>query len=156
MITPPTSTVENADGSVTLEWKYDSIDIDKTEEIKLPLKTKLLTGTGYKVIAKNASLTYYNRNGKATYVGLNDVIIGRNDYADNGSWQSKTYDSGKAGCTWSLVSWNANYEGTSKIDVYLSVSDDGEKFCEPVKVMNNQELTGLKGRYIKVMIVIFT
>ncbi|MEE1077127.1 MAG: VWA domain-containing protein, partial [Acutalibacteraceae bacterium] len=152
MITPPISTVENADGSVTLEWKYDSIDVDKTEAIKLPLKTKLLTGTGYKVIAKNASLTYYNRNGKATYVGLNDVIIGRNDYADNGSWQSKTYDSGKAGCTWSLVNWNANYEGTSKIDVYLSVSDDGEKFCEPVKVMNNQELTGLKGRYIKAMV----
>ena len=152
MITPPTSTVENADGSVTLEWKYDSIDVDKTEAIKLPLKTKLLTGTGYKVIAKNAYLTYYNRNGKATYVGLNDVIIGRNDYADNGSWQSKTYDSGKDGCTWSLVNWNANYEGTSKIDVYLSVSDDGKSFSEPVKVMNNQELTGLKGRYIKAMI----
>ncbi|MEE1126397.1 MAG: Ig-like domain-containing protein [Acutalibacteraceae bacterium] len=152
MTTPPTSTVENADGSVTLEWKYDSIDIDKAEEIKLPLKTKLLTGTGYKVIAKNASLTYYNRNGKATYVGLEDVIVGRNDYADNGSWQSKTYDSGKDGCTWSLVSWNANYEGTSKIDVYLSVSDDGKSFSEPVKVMNNQELTGLKGRYIKAMI----
>lgn len=149
MTVPPTSTVENEDGSVTLSWTYDNFDIDETTAINLPLKTQLLTGTGYKVIAKDTSLTYYNRNGKATVVNLEDVVVGRNDYADNGSWESKVYDSSKTDCTWSLVSWNADYVGNSAIDVYLSVSEDGESFSKPVKVKNNQTLAGLKGRYIK-------
>lgn len=145
----PVSIISNEDGSVTLTWKYSGIEIDKNEKINIPVKTQLLTDAGYKVIAKDTKLTYYDRNGKGTIINLEDVVVGNNGYATKGQWTSKVYDSGKEGCTWSLVSWNADYVGNSSMDVYLSVSDDGEKFSEPVKVDNNQELKGLKGKYIK-------
>lgn len=152
MAVAPDSVVENADGSVTLKWKYDAIRIDETQPIGLPLKTKLLTGTGYKMITKDTSLTYYDRNGKATVVNLEDVVVGRDDYADNGRWESAVYDSGRDGCTWSLVSWHADYLGTSALDVYLSASEDGVHFGEPVQVSNHEVLTGLTGRYLKVLV----
>lgn len=152
MAVAPDSVVENADGSVTLKWKYDAIRIDETQSIGLPLKTKLLTGTGYKMITKDTSLTYYDRNGKATVVNLEDVVVGRDDYADNGRWESAVYDSGRDGCTWSLVSWHADYLGTSALDVYLSASEDGVHFGEPVQVSNHEVLTGLTGRYLKVLV----
>lgn len=152
MAVAPDAVTENEDGSVTLVWKYGSIQIDEVQSISLPLKTQLLTGTGYKIIAQDTSLTYYDRNGKASVVNLQDVVVGRDDYADNGRWESTVYDSGRDGCTWSLVSWNADYLGTSAMDVYLSVSEDGVNFGEPVKVSNHEILTGLTGRYIKVLV----
>lgn len=145
----PSSIIYNDDGSATVSWTYSSIDIDTTKEIKLPLKPELITGESYQVIAKDTKLTYYDRSGNGTIVKLEDVIVGKNDYVSNGKWTSNVYDSGKDGCTWSLVNWNAEYNGTSSIDVYLSVSDDGENFSESVKVSNNQSLQGLNGRYIK-------
>lgn len=148
----PDAVTENEDGSVTLTWKYSTIRIDETQSIGLPLKTQLLTGTGYKVIAKDTALTYYDRNGKATVVNLEDVVVGRDDYADNGRWESAVYDSGRDGCTWSLVSWHADYLGTSALDVYLSASEDGVNFSEPVPVSNHEVLTGLNGRYLKVLV----
>ena len=152
MAAAPDAVTENEDGTVTLTWKYDAIRIDEEQAISLPLKTQLLTGTGYKVIAKDASLTYYDRTGKATVVNLEDVVVGRDDYADNGCWESAVYDSGKDGCTWSLVSWHADYLGTSALNVYLSASEDGVNFGESVKVSNHEVLTGLNGRYLKVMV----
>lgn len=152
MAVAPDAVTENADGSVTLTWEYDAIRIDEEQSIGLPLKPQLLTGTGYKVIAKDTSLTYYDRNGKATVVNLEDVVVGRDDYADNGNWESAVYDSGRDGCTWSLVSWHADYLGTSAMDVYLSASDDGVNFADPVKVSNHEVLTGLNGRYLKVFV----
>ena len=149
MAVAPDSIVENEDGSVTLVWKYGAIRIDEVQSISLPLKTQLLTGRGYKIIAKDTSLTYYDRNGKATVVNLEDVVVGRDDYANNGCWESAVYDSGRDGCTWSLVSWHADYLGTSALDVFLSVSNDGEYFSEYVKVSNHETLTGLTGRYLK-------
>lgn len=152
MAVAPDAVTENEDGSVTLTWKYGAIRIDETQSIGLPLKTQLLTGTGYKVIAKDTALTYYDRNGKATVVNLEDVVVGRDDYADNGSWESAVYDSGRDGCTWSLVSWHADYLGTSALDAYLSASEDGVNFSEPVLVSNHEVLTGLNGRYLKVLV----
>lgn len=152
MAVAPDAVTENEDGSVTLSWKYSAIRIDETQSIGLPLKTQLLTGTGYKVIAKDTALTYYDRNGKATVVNLEDVVVGRDDYADNGSWESAVYDSGRDGCTWSLVSWHADYLGTSALDAYLSASEDGVNFSEPVLVSNHEVLTGLNGRYLKVLV----
>ena len=152
MAIAPDAVTENADGSVTLVWKYDAIRIDEIQSIGLPLKTQLLTGAGYKVIAKDTSLTYYNRNGKATVVNLEDVVVGRDDCADNGSWESAVYDSGRDGCTWSLVSWHADYMGTSALNVYLSASEDGVNFSEPVQVGNHEVLTGMTGRYLKVLV----
>lgn len=152
MAVAPDAVTENEDGSVTLTWKYGAIRIDEEQSISLPLKTQLLTGTGYKVIAKDTSLTYYDRNGKATVVNFEDVVVGRDDYADNGCWESAVYDSGKDGCTWSLVSWHADYLGTSALDAYLSASDDGVNFGESVKVSNHEVLAGITGRYLKVMV----
>ena len=152
MAVAPDAVTENEDGSVTLIWKYEAIRIDETQSIGLPLKTQLLTGTGYKVIAKDTALTYYDRNGKATVVNLEDVVVGRDDYADNGRWESAVYDSGRDGCTWSLVSWHADYLGTSALDVYLSTSNDGVNFGESVKVSNHEVLTGITGRYLKVFV----
>ena len=152
MAVAPDAVTENEDGSVTLTWKYGAIRIDEEQSIGLPLKTQLLTGTGYKVIAKDTSLTYYDRNGKATVVNLEDVVVGRDDYADNGRWESAVYDSGREGCTWSLVSWHADYLGNSVLDVYLSASEDGVNFGESVKVSNHETLTGLTGRYLKVVV----
>lgn len=152
MAVAPDTVTKNEDGSVTLTWKYGAIRIDEEQSISLPLKTQLLTGTGYKVITKDTALTYYDRNGKATVVNLEDVVVGRDDYADNGRWESAVYDSGRDGCTWSLVSWHADYLGTSALDVYLSTSDDGVKFGESVKVSNHEVLTGITGRYLKVLV----
>ena len=152
MAVAPDAVTENEDGSVTLTWKYDAIRIDEEQSIGLPLKPQLLTGTGYKVIAKDTSLTYYDRSGKATVVNLEDVVVGRDDYADNGRWESAVYDSSRDGCTWSLVSWHADYLGTSALDVYLSTSEDGVNFVEPVKVSNHEVLTGLTGRFLKVLV----
>ena len=152
MAVAPDTVTKNEDGSVTLTWKYGAIRIDEEQSISLPLKTQLLTGTGYKVITKDTALTYYDRNGKATVVNLEDVVVGRDDYADNGRWESAVYDSGRDGCTWSLVSWHADYLGTSALDVYLSASEDGVNFVEPVRVSNHEVLTGITGRYLKVMV----
>lgn len=145
----PSSIVYNDDGSATVSWKYKSIDIGATEKITLPLKTELITQDGYYVIAKNTKLTYYDKSGNGTVVNLEDTLVGKNDYASSGKWASTVYDSGKNDCTWSLVNWNAEYNGTSSIDVYLSVSNDGKNFGEPIKVSNNQSLQGVRGRYIK-------
>lgn len=139
----------NDDGSATLSWNYNSIEIDGTGNIKIPLKIDMLKDSGYEVVAYDTKFTYYNRLGQGSVINLNDTIVGKNSYTHDGKWSSKVYDSGKDNCTWSLVEWNAEYRGNSNINVYLSTSDDGENFGDPIKVSNDQILTGLKGRYIK-------
>ena len=116
----------NDDGSATLSWNYNSIEIDGTGNIKIPLKIDMLKDSGYEVVAYDTKFTYYNRLGQGSVINLNDTIVGKNSYTHDGKWSSKVYDSGKDNCTWSLVEWNAEYRGNSNINVYLSTSDDGK------------------------------
>lgn len=139
----------NDDGSATLSWYYKNIEVDGEENIKIPLKIDMLKDCGYETVAYDTKLTYYNRSGNGSVINLNDTVVGKNSCAESGKWSSSVYDSGKDNCTWSLVEWNAEYLGNSNINVYLSTSDNGTDFNDPVKVSNCQVLTGLKGRYIK-------
>lgn len=148
----PTSIKENEDGSVILTWQWDAITIDQIQSVSLPLKPQLANRSGYTILARDISLTYYDRNGKATVVYLNDVVAGADGAAESGSWHSAVYDSGRENCSWSLVSWNADYPGNALMNVYLSVSEDGQHFSEFVKVQNHQSLTGLNGRYLQVRV----
>ncbi len=145
----PDSIRYNDDGSATLSWNHNSIEIDGKENIKIPLKIDMLENSGYEVLAYDTKLTYYNRLGEGSIINFNDTVVGQNNYAPNGKWSSSVYDSGKDNCTWSLAEWNADYIGNSNINVYLSTSDNGTDFNDRVKVSNGQVLTGLKGRYIK-------
>ncbi|MGN1134007.1 MAG: VWA domain-containing protein [Oscillospiraceae bacterium] len=145
----PDSIKYNDDGSATLSWNYKSIEVDGTENIKIPLKIDMLQSSGYEVLAYDTKLTYYNRLGEGTIINMNDTVVGQNSYVQKGKWSSRVYDSGKDNCTWSLVEWNADYIGNSNINVYLSTSDNGKDFNDRIKVSNGQVLTGLKGRYIK-------
>lgn len=139
----------NDDGSATLSWYYKNIEVDGEENIKIPLKIDMLKDCGYETVAYDTKLTYYNRSGNGSVINLNDTVVGKNSCAESGKWSSSVYDSGKDNCTWSLIEWNAEYLGNSNINVYLSTSDNGTDFNDPVKVSNCQVLTGLKGRYIK-------
>ena len=144
----PDSTVKNPDGSVTLSWNYSSFEIGASDDIGLSLNTGLIKNKGYVQVTKDTKLISYDANGEGNVLYLDDIIVGSDDYADNGHWTSKTFDSGVENCPWSYVNWNADYVGDSAMDIYLSTSNDGVNFSEPQRVTNGEELA-LKGRYIR-------
>lgn len=145
----PDTVVNNDDGSVTLSWKYNVFEIGGLDELGFKLKTGKLSEGGYQVITRDTTLTSYNDNGEGSIIYLDDIIVGKDNFAGKGSWSSSVYDSEIEDCSWACVKWTADYPGNSAIDVYLSVSSDGKSFSTPVRVTNGQELIGLTGRYIK-------
>lgn len=151
----PDSVVYNADNSVTLSWNINAFEIGRTDEIKLALKTEMLRNSGYECITSDTSLTYYNDNGEGKKIYIDDVVVGKNDYAASGKWKSSVYDSKKDNCNWSLVKWNADYRGNSSIKVFLSTSNDGTNFGDRSQVNNGQKLD-LNGRYIRTEIEMTT
>ncbi len=144
----PDSTVYNDDGSVTLSWNYNTFEINAVDDIGLDLTTGLISDKGYVQVTRDTKLISYNSDGEGSVVYLDDIIVGNDGFADRGSWQSKTFDSGVKDCPWSYIKWNADYCGDSAMDIYISTSDDGVEFSERTRVTNGQELD-LKGRYIR-------
>ena len=79
---------------------------------------------------------------------MEDISIPISRYVEEGSW-SVTFDSQEEETQWLSIYWNSMLPGDSKINVYASVSEDGINFEEEKAVENYEDLTELKGRYIK-------
>lgn len=145
----PDSMVTNPDGSVTLSWNFNSFEIGAAEDLGISLNTGLITDKGFVQVTKDTKLISYNRNGEGSVLYIDDIIVGNDNFADNGKWISNVFDSGRENCQWTSVKWNADYYGNSAIDVYLSTSEDGVNFSDRIKVTNNQKELVLSGRYIR-------
>ena len=150
-ITPePSKVTSNDDGSVTVEWNIDRITIDEEKEISIPVTITSETD-GFADILENTSCVYYDRNGKPSVVYADDVSLPVSGYAENGNW-TVVFDSERETVDWENIYWNGSRYGDGTISVYVSASDDGENFSEPVKVENHQSFAGVSGRYAKISV----
>lgn len=146
-VTPiPSKITENSDGSVTLEWSFDRISVDETENIVIPI---IANAEGeFAELLSDTSCVYYDKNGKPDVIYVDDVIIPVSKYASNGSWTA-VFDSEQAGTEWTGIYWNGIRYGDGEIKVTACVSEDGVTFGEAVTVRNYSALNGLIGRYVK-------
>ena len=145
-VTPnPDNVIENEDGSITLEWTYDRISINETENITLPVYAK--SETGFADLISETSCVYYDKNGKPNVIYADDVSIPVSEYVSGGKWTA-VFDSEQADTKWSGIYWNGIRYGDGQIRVSAAVSDDGSVFGEAVPVSNYGSVD-LTGRYIR-------
>lgn len=147
-ITPePANITENADGSVTLEWNLDRISIEDIKTIKLPLSVTN-SYDGFAELIQNSACVYYDRDGKPNIIYIDDVILPVSKYKEQGNW-SVVFDSKKDNVDWTHIYWNGKRFGDGKISISASACNDGIDFGEPVSVNNYEDITELRGRYVK-------
>lgn len=144
----PDRVEENEDGSLTLSWNYDRINIDEEKQIKIDINSNLLQNETWSNLVKDASITYYDRDGKAKIMYLEDTSLPVSNNIEKGSWSS-VYDSQRENCNWTSVYWDALVKNDGKMNVYVSTSEDGENFTEKKEVSNYSTLTDVVGRYVK-------
>ena len=144
----PDKVEENEDGSLTLSWNYDRINIDEEEQIKIDISSNLLRNETWSNLVKDASITYYDRDGKANIMYLEDTSLPVSNRIKKGSWSS-IYDSKRENCNWTSIYWNALVKNNGEMKVYVSTSDDGKNFNEKKEVSNYSTLTDVVGRYVK-------
>lgn len=144
----PDKIEEDEDGSVTLSWNYDRINIDEEEKIQIDINSNLLQNETWSNLVKDASVTYYDRDGKANIMHLEDTSLPVSNYVKKGSWSS-IYDSERENCNWTSIYWDALVKNDGKMNVYVSTSEDGENFTEKKEVSNYSTLTDIAGRYVK-------
>ncbi|MGM9977516.1 MAG: VWA domain-containing protein [Clostridium sp.] len=144
----PDKVEENEDGSLTLSWSYDRINIDEEKQIKIEINSNLLQNETWSNLVKDASITYYDRDGKAKIMYLEDTSLPVSNNIEKGSWSS-VYDSQRKNCNWTSVYWDALVKNDGKMKVYVSTSEDGENFTEKKEVSNYSALTDVVGRYVK-------
>lgn len=146
----PSKIMENDDGSVSVEWNFDRITIDEEMEINIPL-TATGDNNGFVDLLENTSCVYYDRNGKPNVIYAEDASLPISDYVDNGNW-TVIFDSERETVEWDKIYWNGNRYGDGEISVYVSSSNDGENFSEPVKIENFEQFSGVAGRYAKISV----
>lgn len=147
-ITPePANITENADGSVTLEWNLDRISIEDIKTINLPLSVTN-SYDGFAELIQNSSCVYYDRDGKPNIIYIDDVILPVSKYTEKGNW-SVVFDSKKDNVDWTHIYWNGKRFGDGKISVSASACNDGVDFGEPVSINNYEDISELRGRYVK-------
>ena len=144
----PDKVEENEDGSLTLSWNYDRINIDEEKQIKIDINSNLLQNETWSNLVKDASITYYDRDGKAKIMYLEDTSLPVSNNIEKGSWSS-VYDSQRENCNWTSIYWDALVKNDGKMNVYVSTSEDGETFTEKKEVSNYSALTDVVGRYVK-------
>lgn len=144
----PDKVEENEDGSLTLSWNYDRININEEEQIKIDISSNLLRNETWSNLVKDASITYYDRDGKANLMYLEDTSLPVSNRIKKGSWSS-IYDSKRENCNWTSIYWNALVKNNGEMKVYVSTSDDGKNFNEKKEVSNYSTLTDVVGRYVK-------
>lgn len=144
----PDKVEENEDGSLTLSWNYDRINIDEEKQIKIDINSNLLQNETWSNLVKDASITYYDRDGKAKIMYLEDTSLPVSNNIEKGSWSS-VYDSQRENCNWTSIYWDALVKNDGKMNVYVSNSEDGENFTEKKEVSNYSTLTDVVGRYVK-------
>ena len=150
-ITPaPSKVTENEDGSASVEWNIDRITIDEKKEINIPM-TVTSDSDGFADLLENTSCVYYDRSGKPNVVYADDISLPISGYAEKGNWTA-VFDSERDNAEWENIYWNGKRCGDGTVSVYVSASDDGENFSEPVKVENHKSFTGVKGRYAKISV----
>ena len=150
IVPEPSKTVENEDGSLDIEWNFDRISVDELEEISIPM-TVTDASNGFADLLENTSCVYYDRAGKPNIVYADDLSLPVSSYAEKGNW-SVVFDSERETVDWENIYWDGKRYGDGTISVYVSVSDDGESFSEPVKVANHEALTDVSGRYVKLSV----
>ncbi|WP_028520755.1 RHS repeat-associated core domain-containing protein [Ruminococcus flavefaciens] len=146
----PSSVMENEDGSVSLEWNVGRLSQDDKKEISIPVTVSSDTD-GSADILGDTLCVYYDRNGKANVVYADDVSVPVSRYKESGNWTA-VFDSKRVNADWNNISWNGKRYGDGNITVYVSASEDGKNFSEPVKVMNDQPFSGISGRYAKLSV----
>lgn len=144
----PDKVEENEDGSLTLSWNYDRINIDEEKQIKIDINSNLLQNETWSNLVKDASITYYDRDGKAKIMYLEDTSLPVSNNIEKGSWSS-VYDSQRENCNWTSIYWDALVKNDGKMNVYVSTSEDGENFTDKKEVSNYSMLTDVVGRYVK-------
>ena len=148
-LTPaPAEIIENADGTKTLIWTFNKIIIDQTEEIALPLTVSGVE-SGLCSVLSDISCTYYNRAGVSKTVYADDMLLPAHAYVQNGSW-STVFDSQTAETEWKTIFWNGRLYDDGVISVSAQAGEDPDAMGEWITVTNHKQLTGLKGRYIRV------
>ena len=150
IVPEPSKTVENEDGSLDIEWNFDRITVDELEEISIPM-TVTDASDGFADLLENTSCVYYDRAGKPNIVYADDLSLPVSSYAEKGNW-SVVFDSERETVDWENIYWDGKRYGDGTISVYVSVSDDGESFSEPVKVADHEALTDVSGRYVKLSV----
>ncbi|WP_019680070.1 VWA domain-containing protein [Ruminococcus flavefaciens] len=150
-ITPvPSEVTENTDGSVSLEWSIGRISLNAQKEISIPVTITSDTD-GFADILENTSCVYYDSSGKASVIYTDDISIPVSEYTETGNW-TVVFDSEQEDVDWDNIYWNGKRYGDGEISVYVSASDDGENFSEPVKADNNVSFSGIHGRYAKISV----
>ena len=140
--------IENEDGSITLTWNYNNIEINDKKEITIPVK--LYGKESYKEILRDTSCLYYAKDGTPHILYGEDVTLYANEYEEQGLWTT-VYDSKVKDTEWSHIIWNGQRYG-NHTTIKVSTSNDGESFSEPIYVQNHKQLENVIGRYIKLEI----
>ena len=149
----PTSVTNNTDGSAELVWALDTFDIDTLRTITIPIASEEFAAEGVEQLTRNTALYYNDKEGTGQKIYTDNITLPCNTYVEEGSWTA-VYDSNRPACPWTGISWNAYFPSDSYGEVYVSVSDDNITYSEETLTENYTDLTGLKGRYIRIRTVL--
>ncbi len=145
----PSSVNKNEDGSADLVWNLNDLAIDQTEQICIPIQSDHFAESGYERLSYNTALYYNDKEGKGQKTYLDDIALPCEHYQVSGIWSS-VYDSGRENCEWTGIYWNGRYPADSRVNVYISVSNNGTDYTEEQQVLNYTVPDGVRGRYIRI------
>lgn len=146
----PANVAENEDGSCTYEWKYDRIKMQKEEDILLSIDFENLVH-GKKVILKDTTLEYIDRNNNRIVIEIDDLSLPVSEYVSYGTW-SVVFDSKRSNTQWGSIYWNDKIYSDAKIRAKVSTSNNGKNYSKPLGVSNYSTFDIKEGRYIKVLV----
>ena len=146
----PANIVENEDGSYTYEWKYDRIKMQEEEDMLLSVYFENLEH-GKKIILKDTSLEYIDRNNNTIVIDIDDLSLPVSEYVSYGTW-SVVFDSKRSNTQWGSIYWNDKVYSDDKVSVTVSTSNDGKNYSKPLSVSNYSTFNIKDGRYIKILV----
>ena len=60
----PSAVTDNPDGSAEIAWSFDAIDVDKIQNIQIPVRSDRFAESGYARLTSNTALYYNDKEGK--------------------------------------------------------------------------------------------
>lgn len=145
----PSAVTEQPDGSAEIAWSFDALDVDKTQDIRIPVRSDRFAASGYTRLTSQTALYYNDKEGKGQKTYPDDITLPCDTYRDNGSWTA-VYDSQREQCVWTGIYWNGHYPSDASADVYVSVSEDGKLYTAEQQIQNYTVPEALRGRYIRI------
>jgi len=149
----PDVVTENPDGTLTVEWRIPRISIDELKQIEMVFNVDTTHLDGFVDLTADTSFVYYDKDGKPVVLYLDDITLPVHKYVGEGSWET-VLDSELEEANWKQISWEGTRFSDGSINVSAAVSSDGEEFSKPKEIKNYEELEGLVGRYLKLIVTL--